>query len=120
MRPQEKYGDEELIWMTNEVVHGDARMEDDQNTTQANPPTSSHPTQDVVSQPHEMQEAQVLEYVEDEQAPQEQEDNGPIQCQHQVPHPRVHQSLQRDHPIDNILGSIKRGLTTHSRLAFFL
>jgi hypothetical protein len=57
VRPQEKYGDEELIWMTNEVVHGDARMEDDQNTTQANPPTSSHPTQNEVSQLQEMQEA---------------------------------------------------------------
>jgi hypothetical protein len=36
-----------------------------------------------------------------------------------VPHPRVHQSIQRDHPIDNILGSIEREVTTHSRLATF-
>src|SRR5438128_7545709 len=35
------------------------------------------------------------------------------------PHPRVHQSVQRDHPIDNILGSIRREVTTHSRLANF-
>jgi len=35
------------------------------------------------------------------------------------PHPRVHQSIQRDHPVDNILGSIKRGVMTHSRLANF-
>jgi hypothetical protein len=27
--------------------------------------------------------------------------------------------LQRDHPIDNILGTIKRGVTTHSRLTIF-
>jgi hypothetical protein len=25
------------------------------------------------------------------------------------PHPRVHQNVQRDHPIDNILGDIKKG-----------
>jgi hypothetical protein len=69
VRPQEKDEDEELIWMTNEVVHGDARMEDDQNTTQPNPSTSSHSTQGKVRQPQEMQEAQVLEDVLEEEAP---------------------------------------------------
>jgi hypothetical protein len=40
-------------------------------------------------------------------APQvDDDDDGPIQPQSQVPHPRVHQSIQRDHPVDNILGSI--------------
>ena len=47
------------------------------------------------------------------------DDGGPIQSQSQVPHPRVHQSIQRDHPVDNILGSIRRGVTTRSRLATF-
>jgi hypothetical protein len=45
----------------------------------------------------------------------EDDDDGPIQLQSQVPH----QSVQRDHPVDNILGSIQRGVTTHSRLASF-
>jgi hypothetical protein len=71
VRPKEKDEDEELIWMTNGVIHGDVRMEDDQNTTWANPITSSHPTQDEVSQPQEMQVAQVLENIVDEEAPQE-------------------------------------------------
>ena len=31
----------------------------------------------------------------------------------------MHQSIQRDHPVDNILGSIRRGVTTRSRLANF-
>jgi hypothetical protein len=31
-------------------------------------------------------------------------------------HPRVHQVIQRDHPVDNILGSIRRGVTTRLRL----
>ena len=35
------------------------------------------------------------------------------------PHPRVYQSIQWDHPIDNILGSIRKGVTTRSRLAIF-
>jgi hypothetical protein len=36
------------------------------------------------------------------------------------PHPRVHQNVQRDHPVDNILGDIKRGVITRSRVANFL
>ena len=49
----------------------------------------------------------------------EDEDDGPIQRSTQVPHPRVHQCIQWDHPVDNILGSIRRGVTTYSRLASF-
>jgi transposase InsO family protein len=51
-----------------------------------------------------------------EDAPQVEND-GPIQPQSQVPHPRVHQSVQRDHPVDKIIGSIQRGITTRSYLA---
>jgi hypothetical protein len=42
-----------------------------------------------------------------------------IQQEVSDPHPRVQQSVQRDHPVDNILGSIRRGVTTRSRLANF-
>jgi hypothetical protein len=42
-----------------------------------------------------------------------------IQQEVSGPHPRVRQSVQRDHPVDNILGSIRRGVTTRSRLANF-
>jgi hypothetical protein len=35
------------------------------------------------------------------------------------PHPRVHQTVQRYHPVDNILGDIKKGVTTRSRVATF-
>ena len=47
------------------------------------------------------------------------DDEEPIQRQSHVAHPRVHQSVQRDHPVDNILGSIQRGVTTRSRLQNF-
>jgi hypothetical protein len=36
------------------------------------------------------------------------------------PHPRVHQNVQRDHPIDNILGNIKKGVTTRSCVINFV
>jgi hypothetical protein len=45
--------------------------------------------------------------------------DGPIQRSTQVPHPIVHHSIQWDHPVDNILGSIQRGVTTRSHLASF-
>ena len=31
----------------------------------------------------------------------------------------MHQSIQWDHPVDNILGSIRKGVSTRSRLATF-
>ena len=39
-----------------------------------------------------------------EEAPQAEndDDDGPIQPQHQVSHPRVHQSIQWDHPVDTL------------------
>jgi hypothetical protein len=48
-----------------------------------------------------------------------QGDEDLIQQEVSDPHPRVRQSVQRDHPVDNILGSIRRGVTTRSRLANF-
>jgi hypothetical protein len=35
------------------------------------------------------------------------------------PHPRVHQAIQRDHPVNSILGDIQKGVTTRSRVAHF-
>src|SRR6185437_3174449 len=43
----------------------------------------------------------------------------PIQHQCSIPHPRVHHIIQKDHPVDNILGSISKGVTTQPRLATF-
>jgi hypothetical protein len=36
-----------------------------------------------------------------------------------VPHPRVHQAIQRAQPIDIILGDIQKEVTTRSRIANF-
>jgi hypothetical protein len=55
-----------------------------------------------------------------EEVPQvEDDDDGPIQRQSQAPHLRVHQMVQRGHSVDNILGSIQRGITTRSKLSNF-
>jgi hypothetical protein len=121
VRPQEKNDDEGTIWMTNEVIDMGAKVVGDKSSTQANTSTSSHPILEEVHQPQEMPTI-----VEDEteavvtEVPLEQEnDDGQIQRQPLVPHPRVHHTIQIDHSVDNILGSIKRGVTTRSRLANF-
>jgi hypothetical protein len=33
--------------------------------------------------------------------------------------PRVHQAIQRDHPVNSILGDIHKGVTTRSRVTHF-
>jgi hypothetical protein len=43
-----------------------------------------------------------------------EDDQGP-----RPPHSRVHQAIQRDHPVNSILGDIHKGVTTWSRVAHF-
>jgi hypothetical protein len=49
---------------------------------------------------------------------QENKDEQEIQDQ-RPSHPRVHQSIQRDHPVNSILANINKGVTTRSRVAHF-
>jgi hypothetical protein len=49
---------------------------------------------------------------------QDKEDDQEIQDQ-RPPHPRVHQAIQRDHPVNSILGNIHKGVTARSRVAHF-
>jgi hypothetical protein len=49
---------------------------------------------------------------------QDKEDDQEIQGQ-RPPHPRVHQAIQRDHPMNTILDDINKRVTTCSRVAHF-
>jgi hypothetical protein len=49
---------------------------------------------------------------------QDKEDDQEIQDQ-RPQHLRVHQVIQRDHPVNSILGDIHKGVTTRSRVAHF-
>jgi hypothetical protein len=83
----------------------------------------SPPTQDE-------DQAQVDEDQEDEppqredndqggdQVNKDKEDDQEIQGQ-RPPHPRVHQAILRDDPVNSILGDIHNGVTTRSRVAHF-
>jgi hypothetical protein len=49
---------------------------------------------------------------------QDKEDDQEEQGQ-RPPHPRVHQAIHRDHPVNSILSDIHKGVTTRSRVAHF-
>ena len=95
------------------------------SSTRVEPPSSqvsqdhSQTLGDDQDQGNDQEGAQVEATQGDATRVDNNDDGGPIQPQSQVPHPRVHQNIQRDHPVDNILGSIRRGVTTRSRLATF-
>jgi hypothetical protein len=84
---------------------------------------ASPPTQD------EDQDQEYEDLYQDDEPPQEEdidqggdednednEDDQGIRDQ-RPPHPRVHQAIQRDHPVNSILGDIHKGVTTRSRVA---
>jgi hypothetical protein len=49
----------------------------------------------------------------------EEEVEYPESDQEAIKHPRLKQIIQRDHPADNILGSLRKGVLTRSHLANF-
>jgi hypothetical protein len=57
---------------------------------------------------------QVQEERNDQGGNENDRDNGEA-----PPHPRVRHNVQRDHPMNNILGDIKKGVTTRSRVVNF-
>jgi hypothetical protein len=86
------------------------------SSTQASPPTQNE------------DETQVDEIEDQANEPPQDDDNdqgGDANNQDKddeeprSPHPRVHQAIQRDHPVDTILGDIHKGVTTRSRVAHF-
>jgi hypothetical protein len=101
VRPQEKNDEEETFWMTNEVIDAGAKVAGDKSSTQANPSTSSHPILEEVHQPQELPtivEDEPKVVVNEVPLEQEDDDEGQIQRQLSVPHPRVHHTIQKDHP----------------------
>jgi hypothetical protein len=80
----------------------------------------SAPTQDEdQAQDDEDQEDEPPQEEDNDQGGDEdKEDEQEIQGQRSS-HPRVHQAIQRDHPVNSILGDIHKGVTTRSRVAHF-
>jgi hypothetical protein len=86
---------------------------------------ASPPTQDEDKAQEEGEEDQDDEPPQEEnidqggdEDDQDKEDDQEIRDQ-RPPHPRVHQAIQRDYPVNSILGDIHKGVTTRSRVAHF-
>ena len=50
---------------------------------------------------------------------EQENDEGPKDEQEAFEHLRLRQIIQRDHLVDNILGSLQKGVTTHSHYQIF-
>jgi hypothetical protein len=85
---------------------GDVCPKESEDPTQAQDQPSSSMQ---VSPPNQVDQAQDDEY----QVNKDKKDEQEIQGQ-RPPHPRVHQAIQRDHPVNSILGDIHKGVTTRS------
>jgi hypothetical protein len=90
------------------------------SSNQASPPTQDgDQAQDNENedQEDELHQEEDINQGEDENN-QDKKDDKETQSQ-RPPHPRVHQAIQRDHPVNSILGDIHKGVTTRSRVAHF-
>jgi hypothetical protein len=90
------------------------------SSNQASPPTQDE--EQAQDDDNEDQEDEPPQEEDNDQGGDEvnedKEDEQEIQVQ-RSPHPRVHQAIQRDHPVNSILGDIHKGETTRSRVAHF-
>jgi hypothetical protein len=90
------------------------------SSMQASPPTQNEEqAQDNEDEDQEDESSQEEDNNQGgDEVDQYKEDEKEIQGQ-RPPHPRVHQAIQRDHPVNSILGDIHKGVTTRSRVAHF-
>jgi hypothetical protein len=90
------------------------------SSIQASPPTQdedqTHDDKDEDQEDEPPQEDDMDQGVYEND--QDKEDDQEIRDQ-RPPHPRVNQAIQRDHPVNSILGDIHKGVTTRSRVAHF-
>jgi hypothetical protein len=80
---------------------------------------ASPPTQDEDQAQDNEEEDQKDEPPQEEENDQGGDDNDQEVQGQRPPHPRVHQTIQRDHPVNSILGDIHKGVTTRSRVTHF-
>jgi hypothetical protein len=104
---------------------GDVCPKESEEPTQAQDQPSfsmqaSPPTQDEDQAQNNEEEDQEYEPPQEDDNDQggdevdkDKEDDQEVQGQ-RPPHPRVHQAIQRDHPVNSILGDIHKGVTTQS------
>nr|AEJ07943.1 Ji4 putative pol protein [Zea diploperennis] len=87
------------------------------SSMQASPPTQNEDEAQDVEQ--EDQEDEPPQHDGNDQGGDANDQEKEDEQEPRPPHPRVHQAIQRDHPVDTILGDIHKGVTTRSRVAHF-
>jgi hypothetical protein len=85
------------------------------SSMQASPPTQD---EEQAQDDEDQEDGPPLEENNNQRGDEDKEDDQEIQGQ-RPPHPRVHQAIQRDHPINSILGDIHKGVTTRYQVAHF-
>jgi cobalamin biosynthesis protein CobT len=97
---------------------GDVRPQDPNDEPQEQSPNDTTPPTQGLDQDNNEEEDepndQAQEESNDQGGDEDDGDNGEA-----PPHPRVCHNVQRDHPINNILGDIENGETTRSHVANF-
>jgi hypothetical protein len=95
------------------------RSQDPSDQPQGQSPNDTTlPAQELDQDNHEEEDEhndQVQDEIKDQGGDEDDGDN-----EEAPPHSRVCHNVQRDHPINNILGDIEKGVTTRSRVAIFL
>jgi hypothetical protein len=92
---------------------GDVRSQDPSNQPQETSPNGTTPSTQVLNQDNHEEDVEPNDQGQEESNNQGGDDDDGDK-EKAPPHPRVCQNVQRDHPVDNILGDIKKGVTTRS------
>jgi hypothetical protein len=97
---------------------GDVRPQDPSNQPQETSPNDTTPIAQGIDQDNHEEYAEPN--VQGQEEINDQGGDEDVGDKEEAPsHPRVHQNIQRDHPVDNILGDIEKGVTNRSRVANF-
>jgi hypothetical protein len=97
---------------------GDVRSKDPSNQPQETSPNDTTPPAQGLDQDNHEEDVELIDQGQEESNDQGgDEDDG--DKREAPPHPRGRQNIQIDHPVDNILGDIKKRVTTRSCVANF-
>jgi hypothetical protein len=97
---------------------GDVRPQDPSNQPQETSPNNTTPPAQGLDQDNHEEDVEPNDLGQEESDDQGGDENDGDKGE-APPHPRVHQNVQIDHTVDNILGDIKKGVTTRSRVVNF-
>jgi hypothetical protein len=87
------------------------------SSMQASPPTQDE--DQAQNDENEDQEDELPQEEDNDQGGDEANKDKEDEQGQRPPHPRVHQAIQRDHPVNSILSDIHKGVTTRSRVVHF-